>query len=974
MKKKILITALAAVLAVSLWGCADETPDLTKDPDASISEVNRGILQLTAVVTEDTIASLEDYPDLRKADLTGSTCYAAIADYIARHPEVEVIYTVDLGGSVIRNDSTALRLVGGTYDPAKLVERLAYLPKVTDLVLPDTTLSGEQMAALKEKYPNVAVDYSILFNGKEVELTATEVDLSGMPSSKVAEYAAKLSLLDDLKTVELMAADGTCSLNLSEVAALKKAVPEARFHYAFEFFGTKLTSDDTTVSLKAAPIGTENAQAVRDLLAVMNGCTQLVLDECGIDNETMASIRSEHPQTEVVWRVKVGDRSWLTNVTTLKAVGKVDNAGAAAFKYLTSVKYIDMAQNTALTDISFVTSMEGLEIAIFSNSAVMDLSPLASCKKLEYLELANCKKLSDLSPLASCTALKYLNLGHSAVKDLSVLKKLPLELLSYVNSGLSADAFSGLSGKVTYAPLSDAKADAYGKGWRYNDDNSYTASFKKVREVFGYDQEVQNPSDPLTGNAAVKKITLVVTADTISQLEKYPNLEEADLTGSTCYEAILSYMKKHPKVDVTFTVPLGGKTVKNTVTDLELKQGDHDYEILKKNLKYVTSLKNLTFPSTELTAGQINSLKQAYPKVAIRYTMKIQATVIDGTVSAVDLSAMDPSQIDSVLQQLDQYPNVAWVELMTSNGTSQLSIADVKRLQQGAPNVTFHYRFKLGGKTVSTTDERIEFIGATLKGIGEQNLRNALDILSGCTYFLLDNRSGPIDNAAMASIRDDYPNIKVVWRIHHDAINTYNVPGRYMQKDSLLTDTLVLRAVYGVNDKNSSVFKYLTDVRYVDLGHDTEMSDISFLGYMPDLEIAILSGSPIRDLSPLAGCKKLEFLEIAWCGHVKDISPLAACESLKYLNLAHTQVKDLTPLKGLDMQMISYVNSGNRVGFTEATWAEIAKMFPNCWLTYNPLRDNNASPYGVGWRYKQGGGYTPIYRKVRDVFGLDYMG
>ena len=113
------------------------------------------------------------------------------------------------------------------------------------------------------------------------------------------------------------------------------------------------------------------------------------------------------------------------------------------------------------------------------------------------------------------------------------------------------------------------------------------------------------------------------------------------------------------------------------------------------------------------------------------------------------------------------------------------------------------------------------------------------------------------------------------------------------------------------------------------------------------------------------------FLELAWCGHLKDISPLAGCVSLKHLNVGHTQVKDFSALAGLNLEQLSYVNSGNRVGFTVEYWAEIQKMFPNCLITYNPLYDNNATPYGVGWRYKAAGGYTAIYRKVRDVFGYD---
>ncbi len=479
----------------------------------------------------------------------------------------------------------------------------------------------------------------------------------------------------------------------------------------------------------------------------------------------------------------------------------------------------------------------------------------------------------------------------------------------------------------------------------------------------------------VTPKPGVKQLTMVVTEQTIADLESYPDLEQADLSGSTCYAAIVDYIARHPEVKVIYTVDLGGSVIRSDATTVRLEAGAYDPAKLVENLVYLPKVTALELPDTTLSGDQMAALKEKYPAVTIDYTILINGKEVELTAAEVDLSGMQMSEVAAYSTKLSLLENLQTVELMSADGTSRLSMADVKELQQGAPNVTFHYSFKLGGKTISTTDERIIYTGETLDGLGgEQALRNALDILSGCTYFRLDNTYDSINNETMASIRADYPNIKVVWRIHHDAINTYNVPDRYMQKDSLLTDTEVLRAVYGVTDKNSDVFKYFIDVKYLDMGHDTEMSDISFLGYMPKLEIAILSGSPIVDLSPLANCKKLEFLEIAWCGHVKDISPLAQCDSLKYLNLAHTRVKDLSPLAGLDMQMISYVNSGNRVGFTEASWAEIAQMFPDCWLTYNPLHDNNASPYGVGWRYVEGGGYTPIYRKVRDVFGLDYMG
>ena len=298
---------------------------------------------------------------------------------------------------------------------------------------------------------------------------------------------------------------------------------------------------------------------------------------------------------------------------------------------------------------------------------------------------------------------------------------------------------------------------------------------------------------------------------------------------------------------------------------------------------------------------------------------------------------------------------------MKSSGGSNLSIADVKKLQQGCPNVIFHYSFTLFGKTVSTTDAKIEYVNKTIGNAGEAKIREALDILTACTYFKLDTCG--LSNEVLAKIRDDYPRTEVVWRIVQ--------PNKTWR--SWLTDTDTLRAVYGIDDTNSGQFKYLTKVKYMDLGHNTSMKDLSFCAYMPDLEIAILSGSPIKDLTPLGNCKKLEFLEIAWCGNVKDVSPLAGCDSLKYLNVSHTVVKDFTALTHLKLEMLCYVNSGNRAGLTADYWAEVQAMFPTCWITYNPLKDNNATPYGIGWRYKESGGYTPIYRKCRDVFGYDNM-
>lgn len=1003
-KNRLIAVLLIFALMLSFAGCG-ATPDEDESKDSKPDKVT----ELTMVVDEDSISQLDNYPDLKKVDLTGSTCYAAMAAYAAAHPEIEVIYTVSVGSASIPLSDTEITLNDGSYEFDKLLENLQYLPNLKTLALKATRLNIVQMDALRLAYPDIDISCTIRLNGVEMGPDTVTLDLSSMTPQQVDIYAQRLTMLPNLKRVELMTAEGKCNLTTDDIQKLQDALPNVVFNYIYEFelFGKKVSTGDERVEFVQVKIGDEGEPQIREALDKLINCKYFLLDDCGLSNETMARIRDDYPHIKIVWRVfqTNKNRSWLTDTEVVRAVYGIEDSNSDFLKYCTDAKYIDLGHNTNMIDISFCAYMPNLEIAILSGSPIKDLSPLSNCKKLEFLELGWCGHITDVSPLAACDSLKYLNIGHTSIKNVETLAGLKLEMLSFVNSGkkvgMTEAKWKEIQAQmpdcwITYSPLSDSNANPYGVGWRYSKTplvaSNFTDCYKRVREVFDYDQVDQNianggdsnttnndttPSTPSTtpigptlptGDAAVKTVKKVVTAETISELEKYVNLESADLTGSTCYEAIAQYMAKHPKVKVTYTVNLGGATtaVKNTTTDLTLSHGSYDYDTLKQNVKYLPSLKNLTFPSTSLNDQQISDLKTTIPAVSVKYTMATQGTEITPEINAVDLSAISAGDLDDTIAQLKAHPNVVWVELMKSSGGSNLSIADVKKLQQSCPNVIFHYSFTLFGKTVSTTDAKIEYVNQSIGNSGEAKIREALDILTGCTYFKLDTCG--LSNEVLAGIRDSYPRTKVVWRIVQ--------PNKTWR--SWLTDTDTLRAVYGIDNSNSGQFKYLTEVKYMDLGHNTSMVDLSFCAYMPNLEIAILSGSPIKDLTPLSNCKKLEFLEIAWCGHVKDISPLAGCDSLKYLNVSHTQANDFTALKDLKLELLSCVNSGrlkdkNGKYIDVSFWNEVQKLFPSCLITYDPLKDSNATPYGVGWRYKKEGGYTPIYRKVRDVFGYDNM-
>lgn len=465
-----------------------------------------------------------------------------------------------------------------------------------------------------------------------------------------------------------------------------------------------------------------------------------------------------------------------------------------------------------------------------------------------------------------------------------------------------------------------------------------------------------HPTEPTTTaptvtEPPVEQLKLVVTEDTIGQLEQYPALKQVDLTGSTCYEAIAQYKEKHPKVEVTYTVELGTIKAANTETALVLDPGSCDYETLSKNLAYLPQVETVSLPRTNYSAQEMVALQGLYPDVTWDFTMIVLGQELTKETTSLNLSVLEPERVADVAGKIGLFPNVIKVELMDSFGQSQLSKADVKLLQTSAPNAVFHYVFDLFGKTVATTDERIEFVKQDIGNEGVEELRGALEILQGCNYFLLD--SCGIDNETMASIREEFRGrTKVVWRVWFGVTNRY----------TFLTDTDTIRAVYNVTDDTCGPMKYCEDVKYMDLGHNEYLTDITFIEPMKQIEIVILSGSPITDLTPFTDHKNLVFLELAYCGHIKDVSALKGCTSLAHINLSYTKVSDISPLYELPLEQLCAVKSK----IQWSSWEKILEVRPNCVIRYD-----GSQPYGTGWRYKRSGAFTEIYAKVREVFDLD---
>ena len=92
-----------------------------------------------------------------------------------------------------------------------------------------------------------------------------------------------------------------------------------------------------------------------------------------------------------------------------------------------------------------------------------------------------------------------------------------------------------------------------------------------------------------------------------------------------------------------------------------------------------------------------------------------------------------------------------------------------------------------------------------------------------------------------------------------------------------------------LTDDDIGCWKYCTDLKGLDIGH-MNITDLSFLQYMPHMTYLIIAECPISDISPLAQLKELRYLEM-FQTKVTDLSPLIECTALKAVNLPYTEVR-----------------------------------------------------------------------------------
>ena len=395
----------------------------------------------------------------------------------------------------------------------------------------------------------------------------------------------------------------------------------------------------------------------------------------------------------------------------------------------------------------------------------------------------------------------------------------------------------------------------------------------------------------------VQSITAVVTPEDLALLDGFDRLISADFTGSTCYAELQDWAERHPLVEVHYTVSLpGGITVDRNIRELDLTgMSDQAVDEMLEMFAFLPELKSVNLGSDQdgLSPKSVKTFLEARPDLAFSYRCRILGKDCSLDETTLNLTTISQNELKKSLNSIACLQNLKKIRLGSDERENPLAWRDILALRRAAPNAKIYYNFSLYGVPLTLEDREIDLSYIRVGDRGAEALAAAKCMPR---LKLLKMDSCGVGNEDMAHIRDALPGVDVVWRINFGINYT-----------ALTNETRILASSPSVGgraltDSDMQVFKYFTKIKYLDIGHNESITDLSFVHYMPDLEVLIIAMNPLGDLTPLAECENLEYLELFY-SNTDDLSPLAGLKNLKHLNVGHCpKLTDISPIYDLDLE------------------------------------------------------------------------
>ncbi len=450
----------------------------------------------------------------------------------------------------------------------------------------------------------------------------------------------------------------------------------------------------------------------------------------------------------------------------------------------------------------------------------------------------------------------------------------------------------------------------------------------------------------------VTQLTLPASTDAaaLDLLRYFPNLASVDAMSCTCYDALMSMSLERKEVSFAWQVEIGGVTLTNTDTALDLAGKTLDAAALMQNLYYLPALATVDITDTNISAEDGASLEARYPNIAFSRTIDLFGVSVNTSAAEVDLTKATITDDTALVDALAPLSKLTSCDLTGQT----ISFETMDALKGRYPLVTFAFSFDLFGQQLTPETTEVNLQGQTFTSPEE--------VAAGLAHMpaltLCDLCGTGLTNEQMVQLQTQFPQVKFVWYVQIGAwqvrtdITAFTTRNQKAFPNDAATFTKVGNTK--LEDADAAGLQYCTDLVYLDLVNN-KITDVSFAKNLLKLRMLSIGNNKVTDISALSSLAELEFLDI-YANAIADLTPLTGLTKLTNLNCARIGLTDVTTLSGMkQLKMLWMMN--NKI--TKDDLTKITEALPECTIN---VRGTN--PLAADWQK------APIYHEFEIAAGL----
>lgn len=345
---------------------------------------------------------------LRAADARGCTCYDAILALREKYPALELQWQVPLGGTEYLADAAEIAVDDVTITPEALAAALRYLPAAESVSFPACPWSETEKDALRAEFPDIAFIWPVELFGTTYQSDTAELSFASraLSETELSELSEKLVSLPKLARVDLT----DTGVTLEQMTPICEKYPAVDFVFSFELFGVPISTEDTLLDFTG--IEMESTEPVESILPVMHRLEKVDMSDCGFSDEEMDALNKKYENVRFVWTLHITHYDIRTDTTYFRAssryYGYFTSESVKRLAYCPDMIALDLGHRP-IEDLSFLYEMPKLKYLVLLDCHALDLSPIASCDELIWLEL-NRAYTTSIAPLKDCKGLRDLNI------------------------------------------------------------------------------------------------------------------------------------------------------------------------------------------------------------------------------------------------------------------------------------------------------------------------------------------------------------------------------------------------------------------------------------------------------------------------------------------------------------------------------------------------------------------------------------